>query len=179
MNAPAPNGTDHPISPQEILKKYWGYESFRPLQEEIIQAVLKDQDCLALLPTGGGKSICYQVPALCRPGLCLVISPLIALMRDQVAQLRKRGITAFSLNSGMTRKEIIQVFTLASTSNCKFLYVSPERIESDLFKEYLPGLQINMVAVDEAHCISQWGHDFRPSYRRIAALREELPTPLF
>lgn len=179
MNGETSNNITQPISPQEILKKYWGYNHFRPLQEDIIQAVLNDEDCLALLPTGGGKSICYQVPALCRSGLCLVISPLIALMRDQVAQLRKRGITAFALSSGMTRKELLQVFTLASSSNCKFLYVSPERLESDLFKEYLPGLQISMVAVDEAHCISQWGHDFRPSYRRIAALREELPnTPI-
>ena len=161
---------------KSILKDRWGYDSFRPLQEEIIQSVLKGQDALALLPTGGGKSICFQVPAFARPGLCLVISPLIALMKDQVETLRKKNITAFSLHSGMTRKETIHTLSLAGGSNCKFLYVSPERLETALFKEYLPGLDINLIAVDEAHCISQWGYDFRPAYLRIAALREELPS---
>ncbi len=158
-----------------ILKQYWGYDAFRPLQEEIINAVLDGKDTLALMPTGGGKSLCYQIPAMAMDGLCLVVSPLIALMKDQVETLRRKGITAFAVYSGMSRKEVINTFKVASESNCKFLYVSPERLESALFKEYLPGLGINLIAVDEAHCISQWGYDFRPPYLRIAALREELP----
>jgi ATP-dependent DNA helicase RecQ len=161
---------------QKILKQYWGFDEFRPLQEDIINAVLDGKDTLALMPTGGGKSLCYQVPALARDGMCLVISPLIALMKDQVENLRKKGITAFAIFSGMSRKEVINTFKVASESNCKFLYVSPERLETNLFKEYLPGLNISLVAVDEAHCISQWGYDFRPPYLRIAALRIELPT---
>ena len=160
---------------RDILKQYWGYDSFRPLQEEIIHAVLSGKDTLALMPTGGGKSLCYQVPALAREGICLVISPLIALMKDQVDNLRKKGITAFAVYSGMSRKEVITTLKVAGNSNCKFLFVSPERLESSLFKEYLPGLAINLIAVDEAHCISQWGYDFRPPYLRIGALREELP----
>lgn len=127
------------------------------------------------MPTGGGKSLCYQVPAMQMSGTCLVISPLIALMKDQVENLRKRGITAYAIYSGMTRKEVINVLTIVSESNCKFLYVSPERLETTLFREYLPGLGISLIAVDEAHCISQWGYDFRPPYLRIAALRDELP----
>jgi len=159
----------------EILKQYWGYDTFRPLQEDIIQSVLSGKDTLALLPTGGGKSLCFQVPALARDGLCLVISPLIALMKDQVENLRKKGITAFAIYSGMSRKDVVNTLTVAMESNCKFLYVSPERLETQLFKEYLPSLGVRLIAVDEAHCISQWGYDFRPSYLRIAALREELP----
>ena len=158
-----------------ILKQYWGYDSFRPLQEDIINAILEGKDSLALMPTGGGKSLCYQVPAMAKDGLCLVVSPLIALMKDQVENLRRKGITAFAVYSGMSRKEVINTFKVAGESNCKFLYVSPERLESALFKEYLPGLGVNLIAVDEAHCISQWGYDFRPPYLRIAALREELP----
>lgn len=161
---------------QEILKQYWGFTSFRPLQEEIISCVLEGNDTLALMPTGGGKSLCYQIPALAKDGLCLVISPLIALMKDQVENLRKKNITAYSIYSGMTRKEVINTLKVASQSNCKFLYVSPERLETSLFKEYLPALNINLIAVDEAHCISQWGYDFRPPYLRIAALREEAPN---
>jgi ATP-dependent DNA helicase RecQ len=158
-----------------ILKQYWGYNTFRPLQEDIVRSVLAGKDTLALMPTGGGKSICFQVPAMAQEGLCLVISPLIALMKDQVDNLRKKGITAFAIYSGMGRKEVVQVLKLATNSNCRFLYVSPERLETNLFKEYLPALDINLIAVDEAHCISQWGYDFRPPYLRIAALREELP----
>ena len=158
-----------------ILKQYWGFDAFRPLQEEIINSVLEGKDTLALMPTGGGKSLCYQIPAMANEGLCLVISPLIALMKDQVGNLRKRSITAFAIYSGMSRKEVINTFKVATESNCKFLYVSPERLETSLFKEYLPWLSINLIAVDEAHCISQWGYDFRPPYLRIAALREELP----
>jgi len=161
--------------PLKILQQYWGFDTFRPLQEDIIHAVLDGKDCLALMPTGGGKSLCYQVPAMASKGMCLVISPLIALMKDQVENLRKKSITAFAIYSGMSRKEVINTFKVASESNCKFLYVSPERLETSLFKEYLPGLDIRLIAVDEAHCISQWGYDFRPPYLRIAALREELP----
>lgn len=159
-----------------ILKQYWGYDSFRPLQEEIMNSILDGKDVLALMPTGGGKSLCYQIPAIAKPGLCLVISPLIALMKDQVENLRRKNITAFAIYSGMSRKEVINTFKVATESNCKFLYVSPERLETSLFKEYLPGLGINLIAVDEAHCISQWGYDFRPPYLRIAKLREELPN---
>lgn len=160
---------------QQILKQYFGFDNFRPLQEEIINSILSDNDTLALMPTGGGKSLCYQVPALAKEGMCLVISPLIALMKDQVQNLRKKNITAYSIYSGMSRKDVINTLKVAGNSNCKFLYVSPERLETNLFKEYLPGLDINLIAVDEAHCISQWGYDFRPPYLRIAALREELP----
>jgi ATP-dependent DNA helicase RecQ len=158
-----------------VLKQYWNYNTFRPLQEEIVSSVLAGKDTLALMPTGGGKSICFQVPAMAREGLCLVISPLIALMKDQVDNLKKKGITAFAIYSGMGRKEVINILKLATSSNCKFLYVSPERLETKLFLEYLPALDINLIAVDEAHCISQWGYDFRPPYLRIAALRENLP----
>ena len=163
------------MAPLDILKQYWHYDAFRPMQESIIHSVLEGRDTLALLPTGAGKSLCYQVPAMARPGLCLVVSPLIALMKDQVDHLRRRNITAFSLYSGMSRKEVINTLQVASQSNCKFLYVSPERLETDLFTEYLLSLPISLVAVDEAHCVSQWGYDFRPPYLRIAALREALP----
>ena len=159
---------------QKILKEFWGYDAFRPLQEDIINSILEGKDTLVLMPTGGGKSLCYQVPALGMEGLCLVISPLIALMKDQVENLRRKNITAFAIYSGMSRAEVINTLKVATNSNCKFLYVSPERLETNLFKEYLPGMNINLVAVDEAHCISQWGYDFRPPYLRIAALREEL-----
>ncbi len=158
-----------------ILKEYWGYPSFRPSQEKIISHILEGKDALALLPTGGGKSLCFQIPALTKEGLCLVISPLIALMKDQVENLRKKNITAFAIYSGMHRKDVLNTLSLASNSNCKFLYVSPERLETRLFNEWLPSLDISLIAVDEAHCISQWGYDFRPSYLKIAKLREELP----
>src|ERR1700733_15199572 len=144
-------------SPIDILPQYWHYDSFRPLQEEIVGSILAGRDTLALLPTGGGKSLCFQVPAMALPGICLVVSPLVALMKDQTDSLRKRGITAFSLHSGMTRKEVINSLQLAGGSNCKFLYVSPERLETDLFAEWLPSLAVNLIAVDEAHCVSQWG----------------------
>lgn len=165
---------DSQLTIHEILKDHWGYNEFRPLQEDVINSVLEGKDTLALMPTGGGKSLCYQVPALAKEGLCLVISPLIALMKDQVENLRRKNITAFAIYSGMSRAEVINTLKVATNSNCKFLYVSPERLETNLFKEYLPGMNINLVAVDEAHCISQWGYDFRPPYLRIAALREEL-----
>ncbi len=163
-------------TPASILKRYWGYDAFRRGQAEIIDSILSGHDTLAILPTGGGKSICYQVPALLKPGLFLVISPLIALMRDQVENLRKRGITAFAIHTGMSRAEVINILTLAGESNCKLLYVSPERLGSSLFLEYLPALNIRGIAVDEAHCISQWGYDFRPAYLRIAEIRSLLPN---
>ena len=163
----------------EILKEYWGYDTFRPLQEDIINAVLQGNDTLALLPTGGGKSICFQVPALAKDGLCLVISPLIALMKDQVQNLKNKGIPALSIFSGMSFLEVKKTLQNAVHGNYKFLYVSPERLETNLFLEYLPAMNINLIAVDEAHCISQWGYDFRPPYIRIAQLREYLQqTPI-
>ena len=158
----------------EILKEYWGYDTFRPLQEDIINAVLQGNDTLALLPTGGGKSICFQVPALAKDGLCLVISPLIALMKDQVQNLKNKGIPALSIFSGMSFLEVKKTLQNAVHGNYKFLYVSPERLETNLFLEYLPDMNINLIAVDEAHCISQWGYDFRPPYLRIAQLRDYL-----
>jgi ATP-dependent DNA helicase RecQ len=173
MSSQTPHDTHRKI--HDILRSYWGYDRFRPLQQDVIESVLNGNDTLALMPTGGGKSLCYQVPAMATEGMCLVISPLIALMKDQVEGLRRKNITAYSIFSGMTRKEVINVLEVVTRSNCKFLYVSPERLETNLFKEYLPGMGINLIAVDEAHCISQWGYDFRPPYLRIAALREELP----
>ncbi len=158
-------------TPHEILKQYWGFEEFRSFQLQIIESVLQAKDTLALLPTGGGKSICFQVPALAKEGLCLVISPLIALMKDQVENLQKRDIPALAVHSGMTYFEVKQTLQNAAFGHYKFLYVSPERLETDLFKEYLSELKLNLIAVDEAHCISQWGYDFRPSYLRIAELR--------
>jgi len=160
----------------EILNKYWGFHTFRPLQAEIINSVLHGKDTLALLPTGGGKSICFQVPAIAKEGLCLVISPLIALMKDQVEGLKKKNIPALSIYSGMSFFEVKRTLENAVHGNFKFLYVSPERLETNLFLEYLPGMNINLIAVDEAHCVSQWGYDFRPPYLRIAALKEYLPA---
>ncbi len=164
------------MSPNQILKKYYGYDNFRPLQEEIINSILAQKDTLALLPTGGGKSICFQVPALMNEGICLVISPLIALIKDQVENLKKKGIGALAIYSGMSFAEVRQTLQNASFGHYKFLYVSPERLETKLFLEYLPALKPTLIAVDEAHCISQWGYDFRPSYMRIANLREEIPN---
>ncbi|HNW68379.1 MAG TPA: ATP-dependent DNA helicase RecQ [Bacteroidales bacterium] len=160
-----------------ILKKYWGYDQFRPLQEGIILSVLSGNDTMALLPTGGGKSICFQVPALANPGLCIVISPLIALMKDQVDNLKKKRIKAAAIYSGMKPAEMSTII-----DNClfdkdfKFLYVSPERLKTDAFRINLQRMNINMIAVDEAHCISQWGYDFRPPYLEIAEIRKIFPT---
>lgn len=160
----------------EILLRYWGYSQFRPMQEEIIQSVYDGKDTLALLPTGGGKSICFQVPALAKEGICLVISPLIALMKDQVENLDKKGIKALSVHSGMSRREIDIVLENAATLHYKFLYLSPERLSTRSFLEKLKGMNVNLIAVDEAHCISQWGYDFRPNYMKIAEVREILPN---
>jgi len=162
------------LNASEILKQYWGHDTFRPLQQEIIDAVLEGKDVLALLPTGGGKSICFQVPALMKEGICLVVSPLIALMKDQVEKLQRSGIPALSIYSGMSFKEVRQTLIRAASGDYKFLYLSPERLETKLFLEFLPSLPVNLLAVDEAHCISQWGYDFRPPYTRIAAIRETL-----
>ena len=164
-----------PLIIHEILKNYWGHTSFRQGQEEIINSVLSKKDTLALLPTGGGKSICFQVPGLVIDGMCLVISPLIALMNDQVHNLNKRGIKAMAITSAMNRNEIRIAFTLCINENYKFMYVSPERLTTELFLKNIHDLNIGLIAVDESHCISQWGYDFRPSYLKIAKLREYLP----
>ena len=164
---------------EEILKRYWGHQSFRPLQEDIILSILEGRDTLALLPTGGGKSICFQVPSMAVDGVCLVISPLIALMQDQVQNLRRRGIKASAINSAHSKKEIDHILDNVVYGDVKFLYISPERIETDLFQARLQKMKVNFIAVDEAHCISEWGFNFRPAYRKIAFLRELLPkTPL-
>jgi ATP-dependent DNA helicase RecQ len=160
----------------EILKQYWGYSIFRTLQEEIIQSVLTGHDTLALLPTGGGKSICFQVPAMALDGICIVISPLIALMKDQVENLKKRGIPAVAIYSGMNRREIDITLDNCVYGQIKFLYVSPERIRTDIFIERLKRMKVSIIAIDEAHCISQWGYDFRPPYLQIAKLREWAPS---
>ena len=161
-------------TPELILKKYWGYESFRPAQEDIIRSVLGGEDTLALLPTGGGKSICYQVPGLLKEGICIVITPLIALMNDQVAALKKRGIKAVAIHSGLDMREIDNALNSCIYGGIKFLYCSPERVQTELFKERVREMNVNLLAVDEAHCISQWGHDFRPSYLQLKDLRSLL-----
>ncbi len=161
--------------PIDILRQFWGYDQFRPLQEDIIQSVLDGKDTLALLPTGGGKSLCFQVPALCMPGVCLVVSPLIALMKDQVYQLQKRHIPAAAIYSGMPYREIDRIFDNAVFGGLRFLYLSPERLTTELAQERIRRMPVNLLAVDEAHCISQWGYDFRPPYLEIARIREWLP----
>lgn len=161
--------------PTDILQKYWGYAQFRPLQEDIIQSVLKGQDTLALMPTGGGKSICFQVPALMKEGVCLVVTPLIALMKDQVANLRSRNIPAAAIYAGMYYQDVEKLLEEARRGNYKFLYVSPERLQSKRFLEYCDGLPVSLLAIDEAHCISQWGYDFRPAYLEIAEIRTHFP----
>lgn len=160
---------------QEILKEYWGFDSFRTLQEDIINSVVDGKDTLALMPTGGGKSLCFQVPGMANEGLCLVVSPLIALMLDQVANLRKIGIKAIALHSGMSHREIDYALDRCVHGDIKFLYVSPERLQSELFVGRVKRMKINLIAVDESHCISQWGYDFRPAYLNIADLREIHP----
>ena len=160
---------------QEILKQYWGYDSFRDLQEEIITSIGEGKDTLGLMPTGGGKSITFQVPALAQSGLCIVITPLIALMKDQVQNLRKRGIKALAIYSGMTRQEIVTALENCIFGDYKFLYISPERLETEIFRIKLRSMKVSMITVDESHCISQWGYDFRPAYLKIAEIRELLP----
>lgn len=158
-----------------ILKKYWGHEQFRPGQEDIIKAIIEGYDVLALLPTGGGKSICFQVPAMMMEGICIVISPLIALMKDQVESLNNKGINALAIYSGMNFFEVKRTLQNAAFGDYKFLYVSPERLSTSLFEEFLPAIKPTLIAIDEAHCISQWGYDFRPSYLKISKLREQIP----
>ncbi|MBL7936910.1 MAG: RecQ family ATP-dependent DNA helicase [Bacteroidia bacterium] len=158
------------------MKKHWGYDSFRPLQQDIIESVLSNKDTLALLPTGGGKSICFQIPGLVIGGTCLVVSPLIALMNDQVQNLKDKGISAVAITSSMNAKEIDIALNNAAYGHVQFLYVSPERIENETFRQRLSYLPIGLIAIDEAHCISQWGYDFRPSYLKIAELREYFPN---
>jgi len=160
----------------KILQHYWGYPQFRALQEDIIQSVMKGNDTLALLPTGGGKSLCFQVPGLALPGLTLVISPLIALMKDQVENLKKRNIKASAIYSGMNAREISNVIDNAVNENLKFLYISPERLKSDLITLNIEAMKVSLLAVDEAHCISQWGYDFRPPYLEIAEIRKRIPA---
>lgn len=165
--------------PVQVLQEFWGYESFRPLQEQIINSVLEGNDTLALMPTGGGKSICFQVPQLMKEGLALVISPLVALMKDQVQNLADRGIKAISIHSGMSRREVDMALNNAAyDEQVKFLYVSPERLATNLFSSYLNVLPISTIVVDEAHCISQWGYDFRPDYLQIGKIRERVDAPV-
>ena len=159
---------------QHILKTYWGFDQFRPKQEEIILSILDGKDTLALLPTGGGKSVCFQIPSLVKDGLCLVISPLIALMQDQIQNLKAKGIKALMIHSAMSKREIDITLDNAAYGDYKFLYVSPERLETELFQARLKKMNINLVAIDEAHCISKWGYDFRPAYLNIAALKDNL-----
>lgn len=163
------------VSALSILHRFWGYQQFRPLQDEIVASVAAGRDTLALLPTGGGKSICFQVPAMMNDGLCLVITPLIALMKDQVENLNKRGIPAFAIYAGMQTRDVEKVLALAREGEIKFLYVSPERLQSRRFLWYCEVLPVKLIAVDEAHCISQWGYDFRPAYLQIASIREQFP----
>ena len=160
---------------KKILVQYWGHAGFRPMQEEIIDSVLAKKDTLALLPTGGGKSICFQVPGMLMEGTCIVITPLIALMKDQVMQLKKTGIKAAAIYTGMWREEIESVYSNCLTGNIKFLYVSPERLENTHFIDLLARMKVSIIVVDEAHCISQWGYDFRPPYLRIADIRQYAP----
>ena len=162
----------HPI---EVLERYWGHTSFRPFQEDIINSVLNNEDTFALLPTGGGKSVCFQIPALIREGICIVISPLIALMKDQVNALNQKGIKAMAITSGINYNELDILLDNCIYGNYKFLYLSPERLQQDLVQQRIEQMQVNLIAVDEAHCISQWGNDFRPAYKNIGILRKMLP----
>lgn len=162
------------MKPRDILKQYWNYDSFRPLQEPIVQSVLDGLDTMALLPTGGGKSICFQVPAMVKPGICLVISPLVALMKDQVANLAARNIRAIAMTGALSVEQTSDLLDNCQYGGYKFLYLSPERLQNDWVLERLQQLDINLIAIDEAHCVSQWGHDFRPAYLKIGTLRQTL-----
>tara|TARA_B110000483_G_scaffold233019_1_gene301318 strand:+ start:80 stop:1978 length:1899 start_codon:yes stop_codon:yes gene_type:complete len=163
----------HPI---ELLEHYWNFSEFKPQQEAIIEAVLANEDCIALLPTGGGKSICFQIPALIRDGICIVVSPLVALMQDQINNLNAKGIKAMALTSGFSYDDIDRMLDNCVFGNYKFLYLSPERLQQDLVQQRIKQMNVNLIAVDEAHCISQWGHDFRPAYRDIKLLRTLHPS---
>ncbi len=163
------------LSAEQILRKYWGYDSFRTVQREIIESVSHGVDTLALMPTGGGKSITYQIPALMREGVCIVVSPIIALMKDQVDGLRRRGISAAAIHSGLSRRDIDRVLDNCIYGDVKFLFLAPERVETDIFLLRLQRMKVSLLAVDEAHCISQWGYDFRPSYLNLSRIREVIP----
>jgi len=166
-------------TPEDILKTYWGFSIFRPQQKEIIQSVLQGKDTIALLSTGGGKSICYQIPALAKDGIAIVITPLVALMKDQVAQLTQKGIKALCISSGISYKELDIVLDNCIYGNYKFLYLSPERLQQEIVRTRISQMPVNLIAIDEAHCISQWGHDFRPAYLQISRLRALVPdTPM-
>ena len=166
------------MTPLEILKEYWGYDSFRPRQEDIVNAALDDKDVLAILPTGGGKSVCFQVPSMIREGIAIVVTPLIALMKDQVQNLNDRGIKALCVNAGMSSREVELTLNNAAFGDFKFLYVSPERLGTRLFRNYLLEMNVSYIVVDEAHCISQWGYDFRPDYLNIGEIRELVDAPI-
>ena len=166
------------MTAQETLKEYWGYDSFRPKQEEIVEAALEGRDVLAILPTGGGKSVCFQVPGMMREGIAIVVTPLIALMKDQVQNLTDRGIRALCINAGMGRREVDNALNNALYGDFKFLYVSPERLGTRLFQSYVQEMKVSYIVVDEAHCISQWGYDFRPDYLHIGKLRELVDAPV-
>jgi len=167
-----------PMTAHETLKKYWGYDSFRPKQEEIVLSALDGDDVLAILPTGGGKSVCFQVPAMMREGIAIVVTPLIALMKDQVQNLNDKGIKALCVNAGMSRREVDLTLNNAAYGDFKFLYVSPERLGTTLFRRYVQEMNVSFIVVDEAHCISQWGYDFRPDYLHIGELREIVDAPV-
>ncbi|MGN1210824.1 MAG: ATP-dependent DNA helicase RecQ, partial [Candidatus Cryptobacteroides sp.] len=166
------------VGPLSVLKEYWGYDSFRPMQKEIIDAALRGEDVLAILPTGGGKSVCFQVPALLKDGIALVVTPLIALMNDQVQNLTDRGIRALAVHAGMSVRETDNALNNAAYGDYKFLYLSPERLMTPLFREYLKDMNVSFIVVDEAHCISQWGYDFRPEYLKINELRQFVEAPV-
>ena len=166
------------MTPFEVLKEYWGYDSFRPMQEEIVYTALEGKDVLAILPTGGGKSVCFQVPAMLREGIAIVVTPLIALMKDQVQNLNDRGIKALCVNAGMGPREVELTLNNAAFGDFKFLYVSPERLGTRLFRNYVQEMNVSYIVVDEAHCISQWGYDFRPDYLNIGSLRELVDAPV-
>ena len=168
----------HQGNPIDVLREYWGYESFRPKQEDIVNAALEGKDVLAILPTGGGKSVCFQVPAMMREGIAIVVTPLIALMKDQVQNLSRRGIKALCVNAGMGRREVELTLNNAAYGDFKFLYVSPERLGTSLFRNYVQEMNVSFIVVDEAHCISQWGYDFRPDYLQIGKLREIVDAPV-